>query len=158
MAATLDDVARIAEGLPDVTVGERYGHRTWFIGDQGFAWERPFSKADIKRFGDEVPPSGPILAVRVTDLAAKEAALAANPGPFFTIPHFEGFPAVLVQLRKVTRRALALALTDAWNACAPQPSRGERERRKSSSSPSSKSPSKGQSKPRAARPAKPRSR
>ncbi|HEY2512577.1 MAG TPA: hypothetical protein VGI39_17035 [Polyangiaceae bacterium] len=129
MAATLDEVARIAEGLPDVTVAERYGNRTWLVGGKGFAWERPFSKADIKRFGDQAPPPGPILAVRVTDLEAKEAALAANPGCFFTIPHFDGYAAVLVQLRKVTKRALREALSDAWHACAPQPSRGERRAR-----------------------------
>ena len=85
MAATLDDVARIAQALPDVTVGERYGNRTWFVGGKAFAWERPFSKADIKRFGEERPPEGPIVAVSVTDLDAKDALLASNRSAFFTI-------------------------------------------------------------------------
>jgi hypothetical protein len=127
---TLDDVARIAEALPEVTVGERYGNRTWFARGKAFAWERPFSKADIKRFGDETPPDGPIVAVCVTDLAAKETALAANPSAFFTIPHFDGYAAILIQLPKVTMRALTGALRDGWEACAPVPSIGGRKRKR----------------------------
>jgi hypothetical protein len=117
--ATLDDVARLAAELPEVTEGERHGNRTWFVGGKAFAWDRPFSKADIRRFGDQVPPDGPILAVRVEDLSEKEAVLAANPDAFFTIPHFDGYPAVLIELPKVSAPALRDAITDAWLACAP---------------------------------------
>jgi hypothetical protein len=117
--ATLDDVARIAAGLPEVTEGERYGNRTWLVAGQAFAWDRPFSKADIRRFGDQVPPDGPILAVKVEDLSEKEAVLAANPDAFFTIPHFDGYAAVLIQLPAVSARALRDALTDGWLASAP---------------------------------------
>jgi hypothetical protein len=117
--ATFDDVARLARELPEVTQDERRGDRTWYVGKKAFAWERPFSKADLKRFGDQTPPPGPILAVRVEDLGEKEAVLAANPGAFFTIAHFDGFAAVLIQLDLVRPQALRDALTDGWLACAP---------------------------------------
>jgi len=116
---TLDDVAALVAELPETAEGERHGHRTWSVGGKGFAWERPFSKADLKRFGDQAPPDGPILAVRVENLNEKEALLAEHPDSLFTIPHFDGYSAVLIQLAKVTRAVLRDTLLDGWSAFAP---------------------------------------
>jgi hypothetical protein len=118
--ATIEDAARFALGLPEVTEGERHGNRTWSVGGRAFAWVRPFSKADLRRFGDVRPPAGPILAVRVEDLIEKEAVLGANTRGLFTIPHFDGYPAVLLQLGAVTKATLTGAIVDGWLACAPR--------------------------------------
>jgi hypothetical protein len=115
----MDEAAALAAALPQVSEGERYGRRSWSVGKKTFAWERPFSKADIKRFGDAPVPAGPILALTTADLGEKEAILAAGDEAFFTIPHFDNYPAVLVQLDLVTPEALGDALQDAWAAVAP---------------------------------------
>ena len=117
--ATIDDAARIAMALPEVTEGTRWGNRTWLVDGKGFAWERPLSKADVKRWGDAPLPDDPILAVRVEDLGEKDAVLAAHPKAFFTIQHFNGYPAVLIELPNVAKRALDDAIVDGWLACAP---------------------------------------
>lgn len=113
------DAGEVAQSMPEVTEGVRFGNRTWYVRGKAFMWERPFSKADIKRFGAQAPPPGEILAVAVADLGEKGAVISMWPKAFFTIPHFDGFAAVLVQMEKVTKKQLREAIVDAWLACAP---------------------------------------
>lgn len=118
---TFDDVARLAAELPAVTEGEdpRRGSRTWQVAGKMFAWDRPFSKADLKRFGDAPRPTGPILGVRTAGQMEKEAILAAARPGFFTIEHFNGYNAYLIELDAVVPADLAEALADGWLAMAP---------------------------------------
>ena len=116
---SIEDAARMATELPAVTEGTRFGNRTWFVRDKGFLWERPFSKADLKRFGTDTPPDGPIMAAIVEDLGEKEAVLASGVPGLFTISHFDNYPAVLIHMRTVTKRAMREVVVDAWLACAP---------------------------------------
>ena len=117
--ATLDDVAAIALELPEVVEGDGRRGRSWEVRGKTFAWERSFSKADLRRFGEQPVPADPIVAVRVDDLGEKEAVLTAGHKGFFTIPHFDGFAAVLIELGVVGKRPLRAAIIDGWASCAP---------------------------------------
>jgi len=127
---TLDDVATFAESLAGVVVGAKWGHRTWMVNDRGFAWQRPFSKADLKRFGDEAPPSGDILAVAVENLDAKDALLSMDLPGFFTIPHFNGYAAVLIQLRAARAKDVRAAVREAWRTVSAAKPKQPKPRRK----------------------------
>ena len=135
---TIDEVDTYAKSLPGVTVGVQYRNQTWAVGDKHFAWRRPFSKADLKRFGDETPPAGEVLAVMVENLDAKDALLAmALPG-FFTIPHFNGYAAVLIELKKAHAKDVKAAIRDAHRVAAakaatrkPKPAKRKNRRRTS---------------------------
>ena len=118
---TLDDVGAIASDLPDATIGTKWNRRTWMVNGRGFCWERPFSKADLARYGDETPPSGEIIAVSVENLDAKDALLAMELPGFFTIPHFNGYPAVLVELRLARPSEVTAAIEGAWRVASTRP-------------------------------------
>lgn len=137
---TVDDVAAFAGGLPDVTVGSKWGNHTWLVGERAFAWKRAFSKADLKRFGDEQPPAGDILAVRVENLDAKDALLSMELPGFFTIPHFNGYAGVLIALRAARKRDVRAAVLAAWTCMAPPASRAKLDVQKKAKRPSAASP------------------
>ena len=59
------------------------------------------------------------MAIAVADLDDKDVVLAAGLPGFFAIPHFDGYPAVLVQLETVDELNLSDSLIDGWLACAP---------------------------------------
>lgn len=117
--ATLDDVRRIAEALPEVTSKLSWGHEMWRVRDKGFVWERPLHKTDLAALGDAAP-AGEILGVRVADEGEKQALIASEPEVYFTIPHFDGYPAVLVRLEAVDQGELEEIVTEAWLLRAPK--------------------------------------
>lgn len=117
--ATWDDVQRIALALPEA--GERTSRdlRQWRVKDKLFVWERPLRRADREALGDDAP-DGPILGARVEHLGAKEALLADPSGVFFTTPHFEGYPAILVRLDRIELDDLEELIVEAWLVRAPR--------------------------------------
>ena len=117
--ATWDDVRRIALELPETTEGTSRGNLTWNVKDKGFVWERPLRRGDLEALGDAAP-DGPILAARVADVGVKDALIADNPVAFFTTPHFNGYPAILVRLDDIEVADLDELITDAWLAKAPK--------------------------------------
>ncbi len=118
--ATWDDVRRIALSLPETRqVESGQGTLQWRVRDKGFVWERPLRRADLEALGDAAPP-GPVLGARVPDLGAKEALLADDPGVYFTTPHFDGYPAVLVRLDAIPVPELTELVTEAWLDRAPK--------------------------------------
>jgi hypothetical protein len=117
--ADWDDVRRIALALPETSEETSREHASWRVRDKGFVWERPLRKADLQALGDAAP-TGPILGARVEHLVAKEALLADDPDVFFTTPHFDGYPAVLVQLDKIGIEDLEEVIVEAWLTRAPK--------------------------------------
>jgi hypothetical protein len=91
--ATWDDVRRLALALPQTTERiARDGQLAWDVRDKTFAWERPLRRGDLQALGDT----------------------------YFTTPHFNGFPAILVQLDHIGPADLEELLVEAWLARAPR--------------------------------------
>jgi hypothetical protein len=117
--ASWKDVSRIALAFPETSEHAKNGLTSWSVRDKCFAWERPLRASDLRALGDRAP-KGPVLAVRVEHLLAKEARLANQPDACFTTPHFDGYPAVLVRLDKIRVAALRRRRVEAWLARAPK--------------------------------------
>lgn len=117
--ATWDDVRHIAESLPEVDTKVSWGHLMWRVRGKGFVWERPLNKRDRADLGDAAP-DGEILGVRVPDEGAKHALVADDPSIYFTIPHFDGYAAVLVRLDDIEVEELTEVITEAWLDRAPK--------------------------------------
>lgn len=117
--ATWDDVASIVGELQ--LIEERSPHE-WRVGKKLLAWERPLRKSDreaLTAFGIE-PPEGDILGVRVADEGVKFALIADEPDVYFTTPHFDGYPAVLVKLDAIDELGLREVIVEAWLTQAPK--------------------------------------
>jgi hypothetical protein len=103
--ATEDDVRRLALALPEVTEKPWHGTPGWRVRDRSFLRLRTEAEG--------------ALVVFVADLDEKEALLASDPAAFFTTPHYDGHPAVLVRLEAVDVDELRELVTDAWRLKAP---------------------------------------
>ena len=117
--ATWNDVARVVGEL--ALTSEPSPHE-WRVGKKLLAWERPLRPSDreaLAQSGVE-PPEGDILGVRVSDEGVKFALIADEPGVYFTTPHFDGYPAVLVRLAEIAVRDLVEVITEAWLTQAPK--------------------------------------
>src|SRR5687767_6392076 len=108
--ATWADVRAVVRSLPDTVEREP---RSWRVKDKLLVWERPLRKSDLEALGDRAP-SGAILGAWVPDLDTKEARLSAEPKVYFTTPHFDGYPAVLVRLGAIKITALRELVLEAW--------------------------------------------
>jgi hypothetical protein len=117
--ANWEDVRRIALGLPETSERPQWGNASWRVRNKPFVWERPLRPADLRALGDAAP-DGPILAVRVEHVGAKEAMIADDPGVYFTTPHFDGYPAVLVRLDEIALDELEEVIVEAWLCQAPK--------------------------------------
>ena len=117
--ATWEDVERLALDLPETAEVTSRGHRQWKVKDKLFVWERPLRRSDLEALGDAAP-HGAILGARVEHLVAKEALIADDPAVYFTTPHFDGYPAVLVRLDAIGADELRELVVEAWLARAPK--------------------------------------
>jgi hypothetical protein len=117
--ATWDDVRRIALDLPGTSERASRELSQWRVRDKGFVWERPLRRADLEALGSAAP-DGPILGARVEHLVAKDALLADDPAVYFTTPHFDGYPAVLVRLDRIGVDDLRELIVEAWLCRAPK--------------------------------------
>jgi hypothetical protein len=118
--ASWRDVRRIALSLPGASEeASSSGKRAWIVNKKFFTWERPLRRSDLAALGDKAP-IGPILGVCTADLEMKEVFLASNPKVFFTTPHFDGYPAILVRLDKIATNELKDVILEAWLARAPK--------------------------------------
>ena len=115
--ATWEDVSRIAAALPEAVESTgRDGQVGWSVRGKGFVWERPLRPKDLAALGDAAP-DGPILCVRTPGVGAKEELVADDPAVYFTTPHFNGYPAVLMRigdLARLDRAELRDLIVDAW--------------------------------------------
>jgi hypothetical protein len=111
--ASWSDVRKIALGFPGASEGTAFGAACWTVNKKLFVWERPLRKSDLAALGAKAP-KGPILGVRTADLEMKDVLLASDPKVFFTTPHFDGYPAVLVRLERIGVKRLRDVVEEAW--------------------------------------------
>jgi len=116
--ATQADVRRIALALPGVT--EEAGRFAFHVGTSGK--QKHFVWVWLERLAPKKArvPNPKVIAVRVANELEKQALLSADEEKFFTEPHYNGYPAVMVRLPEVSAAELAVLLDQAWRCAAPK--------------------------------------
>ena len=110
---TWDDVVAAGLALPGVEVSTSYGTPALRVGGKHMCRLRP--------------EDGGVLALRVTDMGEREALLQGEPETFFTTPHYDGYPYVLVRLKSVDPEELGELVEEAWRLRAPAKLRRQRD-------------------------------
>ncbi|HVO56007.1 MAG TPA: MmcQ/YjbR family DNA-binding protein [Solirubrobacterales bacterium] len=118
-SAGWEDVERLALAMPEAVEQPAYGNRAWRVRKKLFVWERPLRHGELEELG-AAAPDGPILGAKVEHLMAKEALIADEPEVYFTTPHFDGYPSVLVRLDRIGLADLEEVIAEAWLAVAPK--------------------------------------
>ncbi len=118
--ANWQDVHRLALALPETEERIKRELRQWWVKDKLFVWERPLRPKEVEEEFEGDAPDGPILGARVEHIVAKEALLADDPQVFFTTSHFDGYPAILVWLDRISVADLEELVTEAWLVRAPK--------------------------------------
>jgi len=117
--ATWDDVRELALALPEASEHVSRGSAQWKVHAKGFVWARPLRRADLESLGI-AEQQGPVLGAKTEDEAVKLALIAEDPTVFFTTPHFDGYPAILVRLDKIAPDVLEEVIVEAWLCRAPR--------------------------------------
>ena len=86
--------------------------RSWSSAGETTAWERALSKKDLLALGDRAP-IGAVLAIRTADLVTKLAWIQTEPRSCFDSPHFNGYPAVLIDLDQADSQVVFELLSEA---------------------------------------------
>lgn len=102
---TWEDVVAIGRRFPGVEEGSWYGTPGLKVGGKGFCRLRTDPDA---------------LVMRVSDMGEREALLQGQPEAFFTTPHYDGSPYVLIRLEAVDPEELAELVEEAWRIRAPR--------------------------------------
>jgi hypothetical protein len=112
--ASQDDVRRLALALPETS--QDPGSFTFRVAGRQFVWVW-LERVDPRRGR---VPNREVIAVSTANESEKQALLSLDPAVFFTEPHYDGYPAVLVRLPRIADELLAAVITDAWRARAPR--------------------------------------
>lgn len=125
MAMQLSAVIAMADKLPAIEIVEKWGRKTWCVGGHSVVWVRPLGKRDVERIAEagQRVPAGDIVALTTENLDAKDALLSMELPGFFTIEHFNNYPAVLIELALAQAKHVRAAINDAHRVATAKPPR-----------------------------------